>query len=662
MARAVTVGNGSLLVGLDYRGQVRDLYYPFVGESNHVSGASGNFVHRIGVFVDNEMSWLDDAEWIITVGAGERTGIGSMQAVHTRLKVTLESADAVHNEVNVFLRHFVLTNNDTKDREIKLFLAQQFRISESRRGDTAFYDPRVKAIVHYKGKVAFLVNAFVGDQQFVDYNIGLFGIEGKEGTYLDATDGILERNPIEHGSVDSVLSLTAAIDPGESADMSYWIVAAETIPEVHALDAYVIKEESTRLIAATEAYWEAWLLKEDRDLSLLPKPLQRLFDRSLITMRVHADNHGGIIASSDTDMLHHGRDTYSYVWPRDAAVVALALDVGGYHDATKRLYEFISSCAEPAGYLMHKYRTDGVLGSSWHPWMQHGKPRLPIQEDETAAVIFMLWQHYEICRDLEFIEVLYNPFIEPAARFMCEYIEATTGLPQASFDLWEEKYGTSTYTASSVYGGLMAASRFAMMLGKDDDARTYQAVAQRLQTAIGSILFDAELGMFVKHVLHTEDGELRYDKTIDMSSFYGPILFEVFTIDDPKITLAYKTVEEKLRVHASSMGYVRYENDAYYRMQDAGTPNPWVITTLWMAQYHIRKATSLRDLKPALELLEWTASHATSGGVLAEQMHPHTRAHLSTAPLVWSHAEYVLTVDAYLKKITELTEAKKKVT
>ena len=63
----------------------------------------------------------------------------------------------------------------------------------------------------------------------------------------------------------------------------------------------------------------------------------------------------------------------------------------------------------------------------------------------------------------------------------------------------------------------------------------------------------------------------------------------------------------------------------------------------------------LADLKEPLELLEWTCSHATTGGVLAEQMHPNTRVHLSTAPLVWSHAEYVLAVDAYLKKVKELS-------
>ncbi len=654
MARAVTLGNGSLLVGLDLRGQVRDLYYPFVGEPNHVSGASGNFVHRIGVFVDGALWWLDQPEWQITVGSEENTAAGTLFAINSAIGITLSSRDVVHNERNVFIRQFHITNTTDREREVKLFISQQFRISESRRGDTAFYDPRVRAIIHYKGSCAFLVNATIDGKQFVDYNIGLFGIEGKEGTYLDAVDGILERNPIEHGSVDSVVGLKATLAPEAAAEVNYWVVCGESVPAVHTLDAYVIEENPERLIAGTEAYWEAWLKKEERDLSILPPSLRTLYNRSLVIMRVHADNHGGIIASSDTDMLHHGRDTYSYVWPRDAATVTLALDTAGYHDVTKRFYSFIAACAEPGGYLMHKYRTDGVLGSSWHPWLQGGKPRLPIQEDETAAVIYMLWRHYDQCRDLEFIESLYNPFIEPAARFMCDYIEPTTGLPQASYDLWEEKYGTSTYTASAVYGGLMAASRFALMLGKDDDARTYQAVAQRMQSAILSVLYDRELKMFVKQVIHADDGELVYDKTVDTSSFYGPLLFGVVDADEEIMKDAKKTVDERLTISGESKGYVRYENDRYYRMHDAGSPNPWVITTLWMAQYYIERAKTVKDLKLALEILEWTCSHATESGVLAEQMHPHTRAHLSTAPLVWSHAEYVLAVDAYLKKLGQL--------
>jgi len=657
MARSVTIGNGNLLVGLDLRGQVRDLYFPFVGESNHVSGASGNFVHRIGVFVDGRISWLDDPSWKVTGGIDEESSVGSIFAENMELGISIASRDAVHNEQNIFLRHFTVHNHRSETREVKLFLSQQFRIYESRRGDTGFYDPRVKAIIHYKGDTTFLINATSDGESFKSYNIGLFGIEGKEGTYLDANDGILEQNPIEHGSTDSVIGLSFSIPAHGSNDAYYWIVCAHSITEAHELDELVIEERPERLIASTEAYWKAWLDKEQTDLSVLSSDAQALFRRSLLVMRAHTDNRGGMIASSDTDMLHHGRDTYSYVWPRDAAVIAHTFDKAGYRDVSRRFFTFITDLIEPSGYLMHKYRTDGALGSSWHPWMINGEAKLPIQEDETAAIIFNLWKHYEIYKDIEFIESVYNTFIEPAAEFMCEYIEPITGLPQASFDLWEEKHGTSTYTSASVYGGLMAAAKFANLLGKDDSSRTYQVVAERIQSAIGKILFDKETGSFVKHVIHTKDDELEFDRTTDSSSLYGLILYQVFDIDDEKITSMVKVVEEKLQVRGNSKGFVRYEGDNYYKMQDADSPNPWVICTLWIARYYIEKAENKKDLEYPLELLEWTCSHASAGGVLAEQMHPNTREQLSTAPLIWSHAEYVLAVMAYLEKLDQINKA-----
>ncbi len=654
MARALTLGNGNMLVGMDYRGQVRDLYWPYVGQTNHVSGASGIFVHRIGVFVDGVISWLDDSAWEITIGAVGDSVLGNFTAVHEGLGVTLSSKDAVHNEHDVFIRQFTVTNTSLKPQEIKLYLAQQFRIDESRRGDTAFYDPRVGAIIHYKGEDTFLVNATHNGKQFTDFTIGLFGIEGREGAYHDAHDGKLERNPIEHGSVDSVLGFTCQLEIGASSDISYWIACGRSIPAVHTLDAMVIDETPERLRLATDAYWRAWLDKNGRDISALGQDLQTLYRRSLAIIRVHTDNRGGIIASSDTDMLHHGRDTYSYVWPRDGALVAHALDSVGYSEVAERFFAFMARCQEPAGYLMHKYLTDGSLGSSWHPWLQHGKAYLPIQEDETASVLFMLWRHYELNKNLEFIEAHYNSFIEPAAKFLCEYIEPLTGLPSASFDLWEEKYGTSTYTAASVYGGLMAAVRFASLLGKENDARTCLAVAERMQKAIVGVLYDPDIKMFVKHVTHTDDGELEFDRTIDTSSFHGIVFFGVLEPDDALVKTSLKTIEKVLQVEGNSKGFVRYQNDRYYTMQEAGSPNPWVICTLWVAQYYILNAKKAVDLKPALELLEWTASHASSTGTLSEQMHPYTREHLSTSPLIWSHAEYVLTVDSYLKKLSTL--------
>src|SRR3989344_4069894 len=105
---------------------------------------------------------------------------------------------------------------------------------------------------------------------------------------------------------------------------------------------------------------------------------------------------------------------------------------------------------------MHKYRPDKSLGSSWHPWVRDGQKQFPIQEDETALVIYALWEHYQLSRDLEFIESIYNSLIKKATDFMVSYLDEKTGLPRASYDIWEQKYGISTFTASSVYGALTA--------------------------------------------------------------------------------------------------------------------------------------------------------------------------------------------------------------
>jgi len=86
-------------------------------------------------------------------------------------------------------------------------------------------------------------------------------------------------------------------------------------------------------------------------------------------------------------------------------------------------------------------------------------------------------------------------------------------------------------------------------------------------------------------------------------------------------------------------GIVRYENDHYHQVsQDiANVPgNPWFVCTMWVAQYYIARAQSLDELKPALHILTWAPRYALHSGVLAEQIHPHSRAPLGVSPLTWS--------------------------
>lgn len=653
MSRAITIGNGNLLVGIDPRAQVRDFYFPYVGHANHVSGASGSYMHRIGVWVDGKVHWLSYASWDISLAHQKDSVENYFRAINKELGITLTITQAVHNERDVFVRKIVVTNTRDYKRDVRVFFGQEFRISESRRGDTGFYDPRVHSILHYKGHQTFLVHATINGISFDDYSVGLFGIENKEGTYTDAEDGQLSKNAIEHGSVDSVIGLRADIEAHESAIVHYWIAAGASVHEVHELHGYILTETPDRLITSIWNYWTAWSEKESKVFILRDPALERLYKQSLLIIRAHADNRGGIIASSDSDMLNQGRDTYSYVWPRDAALTAHALDRAHYFDTSAHFFSFVAPLFEAQGYLMHKYRVDGVLGSSWHPWVRNGRVELPIQEDETALVIHMLAKHYELAKDVEFIESLYNSCVEPAADFMAGYIDEHTGLPLGSYDLWEEKYGTSTYTASAVYAALSSAADIAGLLGKRDAARTYRNRAEKIKEGILGYLYDANLGMFIKLLRH-EDDRIVHDKTLDMSSFHGIVFFGVLPVNDQRVARAYEVVHTHLRVGTNFDGYVRYEGDGYYRPHEHLSPNPWCITTLWMAQYYIKIAKTKIELKRAYDLINTVFSWATEGGVLPEQIDPYTGAHRSAAPLVWSHAEYVITLDEYNRKYQSL--------
>jgi ferredoxin len=118
-----------------------------------------------------------------------------------------------------------------------------------------------------------------------------------------------------------------------------------------------------------------------------------------------------------------------------------------------------------------------------------------------------------------------------------------------------------------------------------------------------------------------------------------------------------RQVESKLWVKTRVGGMARYENDYYHRVSNdiASVPgNPWFICTLWLADYFITRAQTVGDLKLALPIFEWTASHALESGVLAEQVNPYTNVPISVSPLTWSHATVVSTAIKYLEKLEQL--------
>ncbi len=651
MPRALTLGNGNILVCLDKYAQIHDFYFPHVGLEDHVGEDS---VHRIGAYADGRLSWLSSREWDITIRYMENANASRIIAINSRMELKLIFNDTVYNEKPILLRRVTVVNLAKREREIKIFFNQEFNIFQSVRRDTAYYDPKNNCIIHYEGKRVFLVNGRCDGRGVSDYTTGLYKIEGHEGSFRDAEDGALSKNPIEHGLTDSVIGFYFNLSGEGETLLHFWIAAGKSIQEAIDLNDYILEKTPEHLLKSTHDFWAAWVNRQNFNFYGLSEGAVRLFKESLFIIRSHVDATGAVIASGDSDMLQYGRDTYSYMWPRDGAFTILALDSAGDSNVARKFFEFCNQVLSEEGYFMHKYRADGSLGSSWHPWITStGEIQLPIQEDETALVLFALWKHYELSKDLEFIEEIYNSFIRRAANFMVLYRDKMTGLPKQSYDLWEERLGISTFTCSAVYGALLSAAKFARLLGKTESEREYSRVAEEIRKGIMNHLYDAERGVFYR-MIKVENEKVTKDKIVDISSVYGVFRFEVLKQDDPILKKAFNIVEEKLFCARYSAGFARYEGDRYYRVGDDIPGNPWFVATLWAVQYYIATAKEEAALARVRQWFDWVVSLTPPSGVLSEQIDPYTKEQLSAAPLTWSHSEYVLAVIAYLEKLEEL--------
>ena len=651
MPRDIPVGNGSLLVTFDEWYRIRDIYFPHVGKENHSEGHP----FRFGVWAEGEFSWISDAGWRRELGYMKDTLVTDVRLRHEKLALEIVSNDAVDVHSNLFLRQLVIRNLSHAPREVRLFFHQDFYISESKVGDTAYYDPETSALVHYKGARYFLVNTDTGVEQFAT---GRKDFQGAEGTWRDAEDGSLAGHAITEGSVDSTIGRALFLEAGAEAELFYWIAAGTSYHEVAALNQLARRTHPRELIRRTSDYWRAWVNKNEIDFGNLGSDVIALFKRSLLIVRTQIDKGGAIIAANDSDVTLRASDHYSYLWPRDGALVAYALDLAGYSNITRSFFDLCGRIVTDEGYFLQKYNPDGTLASGWHAWWDASARRklVPIQEDETALVVWALWNHYDEFRDIEFARELYHTLVTRAADFMKSFRDPQTHLPEASWNLWEDRRGVHTFTCAAVVGGLRAASKFATLFGDAERASGYESAAAEVREAMKNLLYREELGRFARSLMPRGDGGFEIDATID-ASLFGLFYFKAFEADDPIVAATMRAVEERLCAKTEIGGVARYEGDGYMRVtndESQAVGNPWFICTLWLAEYRIASARTLEELERSVELLEWTVKRALPSGVLAEQVDPLSGAPLSVSPLTWSHATVVSTIMAYLRKLEAL--------
>jgi len=646
MPRDLPIGNGSLLIAFDSQYRLADFYFPHVGMENH---AAARF--RFGVWADGTLRWIEHPQWKKSLGYLRDTLVTDVVCENEESGLRLNCYDAVDADANVYVRKIVVRNTRNEKREIKLFLHHDLNLYGTAVGDTAMFDPESRSIIHYKARRYVLINASIdGEAGISEYACGRSSTAGREGTWRDAEDGELSMTAIAQGSVDSTIAISVHLEPLANATVMYWICAAKNYNDVRALDSAVRDEGASRVLARTASYWYTWVHKPADNLADLPDELINLYRRSLLIIRTQCDNDGAVLAANDSDIQWGHNDSYSYMWGRDGAFVCDAVDRAGFPEITRRFLHFVHDVIKDDGYLLHKYNPDGSLASSWHPWIRNGKPQLPIQEDETALVVWLVRRHYERTRDLELLRSVYRRLVLQPAEFMMRFRDPQSGLPMPSFDLWEERQGVFTFTCAAVSAGLAAAAEIANVFNEQERRALYANAAAEVREAMVRHLWIEEEGRFARGLI-VRGEELDLDKTVDASTFAVSFL-NIFPASSAFAGGTMEAIRERLWVQTEVGGVARYEGDAYHRISEEESGrvpgNPWLICTLWQAEYTIARATSVAELQSALDLVRWALSKALPSLVLPEQIDPYDGQPLSVSPLTWSHAQVISVIRSYL--------------
>ena len=191
MPRDIPVGNGQMLVTFDQKYQIRDVYFPHVGQENH----AGLQPCRFGVWSPlpnsqqnnddrrkHRLYWSDQG-WDIHLGYQPDTLATHVKMHHPKLLLELRCTDVVDFHHPVLVRRIQVHNLSDQDRQVHLFHHNDFNMYGSKVGDTAYFDPQLRSLVHYRTNRYLMATWFAqGEPRIDEYATGNAGFHGAEGT------------------------------------------------------------------------------------------------------------------------------------------------------------------------------------------------------------------------------------------------------------------------------------------------------------------------------------------------------------------------------------------------------------------------------------------------------------------------------------------------
>lgn len=627
------IGNEKIVASFSNKGEMLRLYYPDRDYMQFI-----NKMHTGVKINDSNLIYLhEDINNQYEQYYTEDTNILNTKIKNTYFNLEIVQTDFVCINKDLIIKKYILKNQNNIDLNVK-FLVYSNLLSNS--NDMVGSKIEKGSLLQYCHKYTYCI---FSKKEISGYRLNNSCEEIKTGV-LNDKDYIGMAN-------DTGISFDIGIlKPGEEKEFEIYIYINEkknkideTLKEIEKIKEIDVSKE----LEKTTKYWRNFVNEHD-GLEMLSKvrewkektsydiydKMKKIYIRTILLYPLLVNNKtGGISAAVETDEERKYSGRYSYCWPRDAIFITKALDLLKMQDITDKFYtKFSKSTQSENGMWEQRFYTDGTLAPCWG-----------YQIDETASIVYGVYEHYMNTKNREFLKYTYemckkaivslkiltstyfSKQLENSKETSKVFEKLNEYIKHESYDLWEMNEGIHLYSLGAIYAAYKAMIEIEKVLEiKENNISELEKLTQEIKEYCEEYLCNKEENTLKRN---------NKDNVCDISTLGTVIPFNMLNERDKTVLNTIEKINMTLRTYTG--GYLRFENDTYM-----GGRNPWVIATLWMALYNLK----IENKEEAKKQIEFVIKTSTEHGFLAEQIDNETMKSKWVIGLGWSHAMFIITL------------------